>query len=647
MTRVRLHRLVPIFALAAAADAMPQRPQPVHATPGPPTWGDDLHILRALSQAEGLLRVGHAAEAAQLLADLAGGTHTESLTRVRAWALFAAGRYADVTRVVDSAQDHGDELAFLRAAAQARLGRRDGSAALRGLWWEAPEGVWGLGALRELATLGLYSPRERRLILAHVAPVSFDAPQSPPKTHLFATLAREAPRSGYLAAEARAALGAHLLRAENFTTAAAALREARARAPAAGLRRLITLRLGEAERRRGSYEAAQHHFTEVAAGGNDRWVATANALAGQMAIEFRRYPDARRHFEAQLVHNPVGPARHEALWGLGFVAFRSGDFRAALRFFAALHAEAPYGPLSPRSLYWGARAREELGDVIGAATLMAAVVQHFPVDYYAYRAEVWLAGTDVTAGAMTIAAPSDPTLARALSLAQAGMRKRAVAALAQIDPAALSPEGLTQLEQVSLQIGADELATQFRTARARRFPDRATSSLVAAAFPFTYRPLLADEARRYHLDPALLAGLIRQESGFRADAVSPVGALGLMQLMPATARLLYKEEGRRAPSHAELVDPHTNVHLGSRYLGRMLRAFNRRLEYALAAYNAGPGAVTRWRQARGDLPVDIFVEEIPYAETRHYVERVLAGARAYTWLTRREATAGQAQARLP
>jgi soluble lytic murein transglycosylase len=56
----------------------------------------------------------------------------------------------------------------------------------------------------------------------------------------------------------------------------------------------------------------------------------------------------------------------------------------------------------------------------------------------------------------------------------------------------------------------------------------------------------------------------------------------------------------------------------------MLRSFDRRVEYALAAYNAGPGAVTRWRQARGDLPVDIFVEEIPYAETRTYVSRVLA-----------------------
>ncbi|MEL6544038.1 MAG: transglycosylase SLT domain-containing protein, partial [Myxococcota bacterium] len=82
-----------------------------------------------------------------------------------------------------------------------------------------------------------------------------------------------------------------------------------------------------------------------------------------------------------------------------------------------------------------------------------------------------------------------------------------------------------------------------------------------------------------------------------------------------------------------LMNPRTNARLGARYLGRMLRAFRGREEYALAAYNAGPGAVTRWREARGDLPDDIFVEEIPYRESRHYVRSVLAALRAFEFAT--------------
>jgi soluble lytic murein transglycosylase len=146
--------------------------------------------------------------------------------------------------------------------------------------------------------------------------------------------------------------------------------------------------------------------------------------------------------------------------------------------------------------------------------------------------------------------------------------------------------------------------------------------------------MLARQAREERIDPFLAPALVLQESGFRARAVSPVGALGLMQLMPSTARLLLREESRRAAATTEVIlDPATNVRLGVRYLARMLRAFDRRVEYALAAYNAGPGTVTRWRQARGDLPVDIFVEEIPYRETQQYTRRVLA-ARQMLWLVR-------------
>jgi Tfp pilus assembly protein PilF len=158
-----------------------------------------------------------------------------------------------------------------------------------------------------------------------------------------------------LGVEVDSALGLVALREEEFSRAAVALRRALRHTGDRELARVIELRLGETLRRQGAYTAAQRHFNRVAQSGDDRFGDEALALAGQMAIEHRRYDDALRLFQAQLVQNPIGPARHTALWGLGWVAFRTGDFHGAERFFGTLLAEAPGRKRSsgkPRARGW-------------------------------------------------------------------------------------------------------------------------------------------------------------------------------------------------------------------------------------------------------------------------------------------------------
>ncbi|MGC3873588.1 transglycosylase SLT domain-containing protein [Halomonas sp. GXIMD04776] len=142
-------------------------------------------------------------------------------------------------------------------------------------------------------------------------------------------------------------------------------------------------------------------------------------------------------------------------------------------------------------------------------------------------------------------------------------------------------------------------------------------------FPSAYRDSFLRWGETTGVDPFLLMGIARRESAFNNEAVSPVGARGLMQLMPGTAALVSRQMGSANPSLEGLFDPEVNIRLGSTYIRDMLKRYRGNRLAATAAYNAGPGRVDRWLR---DSPeeFDLFVESIPFRETRNYVQAVLA-----------------------
>lgn len=150
-------------------------------------------------------------------------------------------------------------------------------------------------------------------------------------------------------------------------------------------------------------------------------------------------------------------------------------------------------------------------------------------------------------------------------------------------------------------------------------------------YPRPYAQLVTGAEREQLLPRGLLWSVMRQESGFRPAARSPVGAIGLLQLMPATAEKLAADLGEKHDS-AALTRAHANVRLGSAYLRKLLDGFQGNVALALAAYNAGPHAVSRWLSSGETLPLDVFVARIPYDETRGYVARVLSNAARYAYL---------------
>ena len=136
--------------------------------------------------------------------------------------------------------------------------------------------------------------------------------------------------------------------------------------------------------------------------------------------------------------------------------------------------------------------------------------------------------------------------------------------------------------------------------------------------------MFEEEAKPHDLDPWLAMAVARRESAFNPQARSPVGAMGLMQLMPATARKVAKDANMGKPTSKTLQDKHTNITLGSHYLAELLEDFNGNRVLALAAYNAGPSRVNRWLENADDgVPADVWIESIPFRETRDYVQAVL------------------------
>jgi soluble lytic murein transglycosylase len=139
-------------------------------------------------------------------------------------------------------------------------------------------------------------------------------------------------------------------------------------------------------------------------------------------------------------------------------------------------------------------------------------------------------------------------------------------------------------------------------------------------YPHAWRDEVRDAAQRRGIDPYLVAAVVREESSYYPRAVSRAGARGLMQLMPATARLM-------APG-GDLDDPIHNIELGTRFLAGLMREFNDP-RLALAAYNAGPTRVRQWLSTRRSDDIEAFVEQIPFDETRLYVKKVVLSWEEY------------------
>jgi soluble lytic murein transglycosylase len=373
---------------------------------------------------------------------------------------------------------------------------------------------------------------------------------------------------------------------------------------------------------------------------------------------------------------PKGDMAREALWRLARTALIARRDKEALKHLDRVIGEmgrARYYYAEGQALYWKARVLERRKRRKEAREFYERCIREYPLSYYALQAfnrlrerhrtrynklrRELVAAAGTKAGTWTFAPRrlfSRPGFLRAVELARLGFGAAAAAEFARVGVAvsrgsdAVRRGGRGDKKREDLWLAAvlfDRAGIWNRSHQVPRSIDRAYKDSYPlgadhrrwrVAYPRAFRPLVAASARKAGISREVIWAVMREESGFSPTIESWANAVGLMQLLIRTARKAGNEH-RIDVTRRRLHDPAVNIKLGATYLGFLHSTFGGSPALAVAGYNAGEGAVMRWlRKIRG-VPLDEFLDRIPYDQTRRYTKRVLSSLFAYSVLYRRGA----------
>ncbi len=356
-----------------------------------------------------------------------------------------------------------------------------------------------------------------------------------------------------------------------------------------------------------------------------------------------QFPDALAAYRRAVKLGEGAPDVWDAWWRIGWTYYRMGKFQEAAQTFQDVIRKKDDPQITPKFLYWTARALEHLKDRnVGKAS--ASVCRKYSLTYYCQLVRMRQPDLETTqpADLQTGATPPDDIrreleqdihYRKAVELQSLSIQAEAGREFAWLaDHYSKNREVLMGLSTLLSEVGSHHQALRLARLHFRDGLERGSepvpTGLWGVAYPTIYLPTIRSYAGD-RLDPFLVAAIIREESQYDANAVSRVGALGLMQLMLGTAHTVARKYGAAPPSRDDLFDHETNIRLGTRYLAQLLEQYGGNLIHAVAAYNAGTAAVSSWLSKHGNREPDEFVELIPYQETRQYVKRVLRSYREY------------------
>lgn len=378
------------------------------------------------------------------------------------------------------------------------------------------------------------------------------------------------------------------------------------------------------------------------------WLAEALYSSGNMYLLRKDYPNAITYYGELAKRFPTSHYAPSAHWRTGWLNYRLGNYAEAARLFDEQIQLYPGGREVPSALYWRARVYEDQEhNAAAAAEYYKTEVRLYAHYYYGMLADQHLKELGSVYPVQNVALDAlqpeavpeltddvpedDPHVVKAQLLANAGLNE-------YIEPEIRAADGSDEWGAFA---EAEIYASYGESWHAMRLLKRAlpfyTSAPIEAIpvaywhilFPENYWSDIKADAQKNGLDPYMVASLIRQETEFNPTAISNKNAYGLMQLLPVVGRAMAKEEGLRHFRTDDLLNPATNILLGTHYLRQTLDKFGGKPEYAFAAYNAGDDRVTDWQSIGNYHGIDEFVESIPFTETREYVQAILRNEEIY------------------
>ena len=379
-----------------------------------------------------------------------------------------------------------------------------------------------------------------------------------------------------------------------------------------------------------------------------RWNEDALMAAGNYYwVELDR-AKAVNYYQRLLDAFPAGRHAYNAEWRIAWVAYLQRQPYADEKMTNFLRKYPTTGG-AVNVLYWLGRNAERNGNPAHARAYYQKALDRYPTTYFAHAAELrmaklsagdpdpvdFLAQIPPAPPLRAFDEPIAPTVTDRWNRAQA-LRSIAFDASAELElksayAATASPRFLVEAAQAAFDQGHFATGMAYGRLAVPNFDARKLNEVPASVwkvlFPFPYEATIRREAARNNFDPMFAAGLIRQESTFQADAVSHANAIGLMQILPKTGRLLARQLKIRYTKNT-LFDPNENIELGMLYIANLTRATGGP-EYAAAAYNAGEDRIAQWKSERTYDEVPELVESIPFTETREYVQIVLRNTEMY------------------
>ncbi len=370
---------------------------------------------------------------------------------------------------------------------------------------------------------------------------------------------------------------------------------------------------------------------------------------GIIYADRRDITTAASYYDRVMKEYPNSSFAPDSQWAKGWLLYKENKLKKALHVFNGILRQTEYSPYIPQALYWKARVLERMNDPEGMEKGLCQLCRDYRGSFYCLFAmhhnnvacasavsavngvgmeiEGSIAGDRVHEESGTTEDEQDIRVKLLLYL---GLKEEAIEEIQLLRPRIAKDKkrtislasALSEMEEYPMSLKV--LYSNF--SRDMLYSGGELDNRVwGLMYPTGYSTMVNRYAGENSVDPPLLYALIREESWFNKNAVSPAGAAGLMQLMPQTASTV---KGSPIDKDA-LFDPETNISLGARFFSDLLRHYNGNIIVALAGYNAGPAAVSRWVTERDGFGLDEFIEDIPYKETRNYVKKVFTSYMEY------------------